>query len=601
MDHIKIKGIPYGVSDYGMLRKGYDYYVDKTHYLPLIEKSGRYLFFIRPRRFGKSLFLSMMHYYYDVCCKDRFDELFQGTYIHQNPTEERNQYMVLSFNFSEIAPDSAHLEGSFLDLVRGEAVSFISRYKQELRGSEKLAYYSQQIEAGNAPADILRNLNRLVKEAKGKLYVIIDEYDNFANTVLTDSGEQAYRDLTHGEGFFRSFFNVLKGGTGGINAPISRLFITGVSPVTMDDVTSGFNIGKNVSLNPALNKMLGFTRNDVLEMLQYYKVSETMKLPVPDILQLMGHWYGNYLFSQYRDEKLYNSDMVFYFIDRCLALENFPDNLIDRNVRIDYGKLRHLIILDKSKGTSQGRKSSPVTNGNFSILKQIIADNGTTAKLVEGFPLETMTDTDNFISLLFYFGLLTIEAAEKDKLRLTIPNETARRLYFDYIKEAYRETGVFALDLTTYSNLMTDLAYDGKWEPLFQFFTGRMKESLGLRDLVAGEKAVQTFLNVYLGLTDLFIVHSEKELNNGFADLVMEPFHAKYPGMGYSYLLELKYLKAGLKADSSLVKKAITSGTGQLERYALDEKFAKTVGKTKLIKLLLIFSGHKAVHLAACK
>ncbi|MCP4215776.1 MAG: AAA family ATPase [bacterium] len=595
MDDKKIKGIPYGVSDYGLIRRGYDYYVDKTRYLPEIEKSGRYLFFIRPRRFGKSLFLSMMEYYYDVHCKDHFDELFKGTWIHANPTEERNRYMVLSFNFSEIAPDPAHLEFSFLDLVRGAALSFISKYEEELRTSKKLDYYSQLIEASTAPADILRNLNRLAKEAKGKLYIIIDEYDNFTNTILTHSGEQAYLDLTHGEGFFRSFFNALKGGTGGIHAPINRLFITGVSPVTMDDVTSGFNIGQHVSRDLNLNRMLGFTSDDVTEMIEYYRTKGKISHTTAQLMELMTQWYGNYRFSAGDDVSLFNSDMVLYFLNNYMKRQEPPENLIDRNVRIDYGKLRYLVVIDSDK------HPQPITNGNFSKLKQIMQDGETSTRIVDGFPVEKITHSENFKSLLFYLGLLTVKGADLGDTVLSIPNETVRRLFYGYIKEAYEETGMFTLDLSRYRELMKGMAKSGQWLPLLQYITGRMKESLGLRDLVTGEKAVQTFLNVYLGLTDLFIVHSEKEMKNGFADLVMEPFLAKYPGIAYSYLLELKYVKAGLKKGSPSVKAAIAAGKAQLKQYALDEKFAKTVGGTQLIKLLVIFSGHEAVFYNQCK
>ncbi|MCP4214567.1 MAG: AAA family ATPase, partial [bacterium] len=565
------------------------YYVDKTMYLPELEAVGDYLFFIRPRRFGKSLFLSMMHYYYDAHYKDRFEELFKGTWIYDNPTEEQNRYMVLSFNFSEIAPDPAHLEYSFLDLVRGAAVSFISRYKKKFQAIGKIDYYLQLIKTNNAPADILRNLNRLVKEAEGKLYVIIDEYDNFTNTILTKSGQQAYLDLTRGEGFYRSFFNALKAGTGGVDAPINRLFITGVSPVTMDDVTSGFNIGQHVSRDVSLNRMLGFTSDDVTDMIEYYRQKGKISHTTIQLMELITHWYGNYRFSEKDNVSMFNSDMILYFMNNYMKNQEPPENLIDRNVRIDYGKLRYLIIIDDDKSKLPG------TNGNFSKLNQIMETGETSTRIVDGFPVENITHSENFKSLLFYLGLLTVKGTEMGDTILSIPNETVRRLFYDYIKSAYEETGMFTLDVSRYRELMKGMAKSGEWFPLLQYITGRMKESLGLRDLITGEKAVQTFLNVYLGLTDLFIVHSEKELNNGFADLVMEPFLAKYPTIGYSYLLELKYVKTGKTADSPEVKKLAAEGEAQLKRYALDEKFAKTVGKTKLIKLLLIFSGHKAV------
>jgi len=585
-----IKGIPYGISDYGLIRGEHNYYVDKTRFLAEIEKSGRYLFFIRPRRFGKSLFISMMQYYYDVLCKDRFEELFKGTWIFDLPTKERGNYLVLFLNFSEVSPAVDRVEKSFLALVGDHVRSFIRKYRSLLSGSEAIDEYYDAIKESRSPPDIIGHLNRLVKESGQKMYVIIDEYDNFANTILTSSGEQSYRDLTQGEGFFRSFFNVLKAGTGGVDAPIGRLFITGVSPVTMDDVTSGFNIGKNVSLSSKLDMMLGFTLDDVKTMVDYYKNSSPVLKSTPLLPEMLAQWYGNYRFSGSDGLPLFNSDMVLYFIDHCLRENKLPENLIDRNVRIDYGKLRQLIVIDRDK-------SAPTTNGNFSRLKQIMEEDGTLSKIADGFSLKEMTEPNNFISLLFYFGLLTIAGRERNLYRLTIPNETVKRLYYDYIDSAYKETGVFSLDWEKYGTLISDMAYDGKWRPLVEFITGRMKECLALRDLMTGEKAVQMFLNVYLGLSDLFIVHSEKEMNKGYADLVMEAYTAKYPELNYSFLLELKYEKSGISPEDPKIPGLVAEAEEQLRNYSLDEKFKKTIGKTKLIQLVLIFSGHEAIYI----
>ncbi|MCU0288106.1 MAG: ATP-binding protein, partial [Acidobacteria bacterium] len=534
MNELEMKRIPYGVSNYERIVQRNYYYVDKTMYLETIENTGDYLFFIRPRRFGKSLFLAVLHGYYDVQFKESFNELYKNTWIHTHPTDERSSYLVLPFNFSSVEPGHDKIEASFLNHIKGRGHSFASRYWNYL-GNDR-DYLLEQIKTSRSGSDILSMIIQSCDDARQKLYVIIDEYDNFANTILTTSGKNAYEELTHGEGFFRSFFNVLKAGTTGMKAPITRLFITGVSPVTLDDVTSEFNIGKNVSLEPALNRMLGFTREDVIEMIDYYKASGIITHSTEYLLEIMTEWYGNYLFSSIDDVKLFNPDMVLYFMDNYLSRKMLPDDLIDRNVRIDYGKLKHLIILDR------GETKTPITNGNFSKLKQIIEEGETSSLISQGFPLEEMIESDNFKSLLFYFGLLTIKGLEKDKVRLEIPNETIKRLYYDCIRKAYRETGVFTLDLSKYSELMTNLGYDGEWEPLFNYICGLLRESMSLRDLITGEKSIQAFLNVYLGLSNLFIIHTEKELNKGYADIVMEPFVAVYEGLKYSYVLEIKYI-----------------------------------------------------------
>jgi len=589
-----IKEIPYGISDYGLIRRENYYYVDKTQYLKKIQKIGRYLFFIRPRRFGKSLFLSVMEAYYDVYYKERFEELFKGTSIYDNPTSEKGTYLVLPINFSAVDPAADKLKTSFLNHIQGAALSFIRKYADYLLTDRE--FFTKTIEKSGSASDILSTLIRLCKDSQQKFYVFIDEYDNFSNTSLS-TGENAYQDLTHGEGFFRSFFNVLKVGTSGMDAPVTRLFVTGVSPITLDDVTSGYNIGENISIDPEFNRMLGFTDSDVREMLHYYKSAGLIKHDTDDLMEIIDNWYGNYLFSKYSNanERLYNSDMVLYFLKEYFKTQSIPDDLIDRNVRIDYKKLRHLILVDVDR--KKGKRKT--TNGNFDRLKEIIEKGGTSSTLEKGFPLEKLVDSKNFKSLLFYLGLLTIKNVERDKIRLKIPNETVKRLYYDYISEAYQETDIFDLDLSLYSDLMSDMAYDGKWKRLFKFITDRMRESMSLRDLITGEKSIQAFLNVYLGLSNLYIIHTEKELNKGYADIVMEPFLARYEGIKYSYMLEIKYIKAGYKPRDAKIQQLKEEAEEQLKNYSIDEKFRKNIEKTTLIKLVLIFSGHESMYIGA--
>lgn len=592
MSHNNIKVIPYGLADYERLVQKNCYYVDKTMYLKAVEDAGDYLFFIRPRRFGKSLFLSVMEAYYDVYYKERFAELFQATWIYEHATSERGGYLVLAFNFSAVDPAPDKTESSFLAHVQGTVLSFTRKYADYLLPDNE--YFVETIKNSQSAADVLATLVRLCKDSHQKLYVIIDEYDNFANTILSTTGSEAYRTLTHGEGFFKSFFNGLKVGTSGMDAPIKRLFLTGVSPITLDDVTSGYNIGENISLDAAFNRMLGFTDRDVQQMLHYYKSAGLIRHDTEYLKEIIDRWYGNYLFSRYSpvDERLYNADMVLYFLKEYFKIQSLPDDLIDRNVRIDYGKLRHLIVVDK------GRKEETAINGNFKRLLEIVETGETSAKLARGFPLEELVNSDNFTSLLFYLGLLTIERVKKDKLQLKIPNETMKQLYYDYIKQGYRETDTFDLDLSRYSDLISDMAYEGKWLPLFEYIGERMRESMSLRDLISGEKSIQAFLNVYLGLSNLYIIHGERELNKGYADLVMEPFRARYKDIPYSYLLEIKYIKGtGEKPGSSEVQRLKAEAEKQLKAYSMDEKLKKAIEPTTLIRLVLIFSGHRLVYI----
>ena len=284
-------------------------------------------------------------------------------WIHRQPTGEKNNYLILKFNFSAVEPHPQKIETSFLNNVKTRIRSFLFKYAGYLDVNIREELQSELKSIGSATDLLLRVVN-LCEISNRQLYVIIDEYDNFANTILSTSGSKQYKDLTHGEGFFKSFFNTLKDSATGSGAPMSRLFITGVSPITMDDVTSGFNIGKNISIEPGFNEMLGFTKEDVKEMIEYYRENSALKHSGQYLLEIMDTWYNNYIFSRKSTTKLFNSDMVLYFVDKYLRTRDIPDELIDNNVRIDYGKLRHLVIIDRDRGK--------LTNGNFTRLKEII-------------------------------------------------------------------------------------------------------------------------------------------------------------------------------------------------------------------------------------
>ncbi|MCX6580864.1 MAG: AAA family ATPase, partial [Candidatus Aminicenantes bacterium] len=534
----ELKRIPYGKTDFNDFREKNLYYVDKTRFIRNIEEKGDFLFLIRPRRFGKSLFLGIMEAYYDIEYKDRFDFLFSGTDIHKNPTREKNSYLVLKLNFSMVSPGISLVEESFLNYIREAVSGFVMKYGKLLDIDIKKA--ETEFSLRKSASDVMVTLLKYCKKKDQKIYVIIDEYDNFANTILSEAGEKEFEKITHGSGFFRAFFNVLKAGTTDTEAPISRLFMTGVSPITLDDVTSGFNIATNISLHSDINEIMGFTRPEVETMIEYYRQTGKIRHSTPELMKIMSQWYNHYRFSLYASSEVFNTVHVLYFLKEYMIDSQLPGSLIDYNARIDYDKLRHLIIIDK-KGALPGAGQ---TNGNFSKLRQIIEDNSIHSTIVERFPVHKLVSPENFISLLYYFGLLTITGIDEEKKAiLEIPNEAIKRLYYDYIKDTYEETGLFTIDLSKYEDLMKEMAFNGKWEPLIEYLVHRMDTSMGIRDLIAGERAIQAFLNVYLGLSALYLVYSEKELEKGYSDLVLEPFLAQYPLLKYSYLIEIKYIK----------------------------------------------------------
>jgi hypothetical protein len=588
-----LKKIPYGVSDFNDFRVKNLYYVDKTRFIRDIEEKGNFLFLIRPRRFGKSLFLAILQAYYDIDYKDRFDFFFAGSAIHRNPTAEKNSYLVLKLNFSMVNPNMPKVEGSFLHYIKKSASGFVMKYGKRLDIDIKEA--KAEFNAGKSASDVMVTFLDYVSGKNHKLYVIIDEYDNFANTILSEAGEHEFQKITHGTGFFRAFFNVLKGGTSDTNAPISRLFMTGVSPITLDDVTSGFNIAENISLDSDINAIMGFTQPEVETMIEYYRQSGKIRHSTPELLEIMRQWYNHYRFSLHSPHspgELFNTVHILYFLKEYMKDSQFPGTLIDHNARIDYNKLRHLIITDK--------KGTPQTNGNFSQLRQIMENDFIHSTIVDSFPVQKLVSPENFISLLYYFGLLTITGSDEEhKAILKIPNEAIKRLYYDYIKETYEETGILAIDLSRYEALMKEMAFNGQWKPLIAYLVEQMETSMGIRDLITGEKALQAFLNVYLGLSALYLVYSEKELGKGYADLVLEPFLAQYPQLKYSYLIEIKYIKPQGKKKAlppEKIKKIKEEAEAQLKRYSLDEKFRKVISQTTLKKLVLIFSGNRLVY-----
>jgi len=350
-----------------------------------------------------------------------------------------------------------------------------------------------------------------------KTYLLIDEYDNFTNTILANEGQQAYHEMTQGAGFFRYFFNVLKGATGGQISGLSRLFITGVSPVTMDDVTSGFNIGANISLDHEFSEMIGFTEDEVTQMATYYHNGGMLPLPVEAALPLMRFWYNNYYFGKRATTAMYGSDMVLFFLLRAKADGGVPDDLIDPNVQIDYAKLRHLMLVD-----SHIEDENPKLNGNFSLLQAIIEDGEVTSPINPSFPLEELLNRENFISLLYYFGLLSFTGSIHNISHLRIPNRTVKDLMYGYMRSSLSAANMIRVDIRLLTELLDNMAQFGEWRPLFDYLNQAVEEQTSIRDHLNAEKVFHGFLLAYLNVSHHFHTWSEREMGGGFVDLYLE-------------------------------------------------------------------------------
>lgn len=573
-----LKRIPYGIADYRRMREDNMYYVDKTRFIPLVEAAPYYLFCIRPRRFGKTLWLTLLDYYYDVNEKENFDTFFGDTYIGQHPTPTRNSYLTLTLNFANIEPEIATIRQSFEAYGAVMIENFMQRYAQFFSDEER-----QTIAGTETTAQKLQRMFAYVALKRLKLYLFIDEYDNFANTILVNHGEQAYRALTHGAGFFRYFFNLLKGATTGRAGGLTRLFITGVSPIVMDDVTSGFNIGTNVSQDARFNEMFGFSEEEVRSLLSYYQAAGVYVLNVEDSITVMRDWYDHYRFGKTATLPNYNSDMVLYFLENAINERTWPENLVDPNIRIDYGKLRHLMHVDKR------------LNGNFSQLQSILETGEVESNVVLSFPVERMVQRENFLSLLVYFGLLTFAGETRGLAQLRIPNLTVRDLLYGFIRDGFRDVDVFRLDPWRLSNLLSEMAYRGDWRPFFDHVAGAVKEQTSIRDYLNGEKVIQGFLLAYLNVTHFFLTWPEHEMGGGFVDLYLEPFLARYPDMQFGYLIELKYV-ARSEYNAEKLQEKIAEAETQFQKYANDERIAKVAQQLPLKCLILVYSGWELVY-----
>ena len=570
--------IPYGDADFKRIRLTGSLYVDKTRFLRRLERV-RFAVLIRPRRFGKSCWISLLEHYYDRTRSDAFDAVFRGTDIARQPTGQRHRYVVLRFNFSAFNDALETLERNFEEYCRLEIRRAVERNPD--------LFPEPAARRCLAPASVAGILNELFAYAGDHgvaFYVLIDEYDNFANTILAHHGEAAYHGITHGGGFYRNFFATLKAGAERSDGGIARLFITGVSPITLDDVTSGFNIGKNISLDADFNELLGFTEPEVRGLLEMYRDLGVFDQDVDEALDTMRDWYDGYRFAAGAGRSVYNTDLVLYYLTESIPNRSMPDYLIDTNVRVDYGKLRHLLVV--------GRQ----LNGNFDLLRHVAGEEWVACDLQPGFPVERLTRRENFLSLLHFFGLLSIREVVDGRPVLAIPNQTVRRLLYGFLRDGYDDVGTFAVDLFAFDQLTSAMANAGAWRPVFEFLRDAIAAQTGIRDYIAGEKVLQGFLAAYLSVCPYFVFRSEAELGKGYADIALEPLLARYPHLRRGYLIELKYLKRSDPLGRHQLDAAAQEAAGQLRGYLADERLARQYPAVRFIGLVLVFHGWELAH-----
>ena len=563
----QIKQVPYGVADFATVMEQDLYYVDKTMFIPDIERQPRNLFFIRPRRFGKSIFLSMLYSYYDSLQKEKFEKLFGSLWIGSHPTPLQGCYQVLYLDFSQITGKIDVLEERFNAYLCINLNDFIRRYA---------GYYTKEeaaeIQSKTEYADKLELTFKAARSHGHALYLIIDEYDNFTNVVLNEHGERVYHAITHADGFYRDVFKKFKGN-------FERIFMMGVSPVTLDNVTSGYNIGWNISIKPEFDEMLGFSTQDVKDMFTYYKEHQLLPADsdIDAIVEDMKPWYDNYCFAEdalNKSIRMFNCDMVLYYLRNYMDYGRPPRQMIDPNTKTDYGKMKKLLQFDKLDGERKG------------IIHRIAEEGQIVAQLYESFSAYQIPKAEIFPSLLFYYGMLTIKGTRGSKLVLGIPNNNVRKQYYGYLEEEFQN--VSHVDTNRLTDYYYDMAYEGRWEEGLRFMADAYAKASSVRDGIEGERNLQGFFLAYLNLNDYYYTAPELELNHGYCDFFLLPDLTHYATQ-HSYILELKVLPR--KDFAARAEAQWQEAVEQIRRYAEAPRVQALRQGTRLHKIIMQFEG----------
>ena len=559
---VRRKKIPYGISNFhDLVVQGY-YFVDKTAFIETLEGfPEKYLFFLRPRRFGKSLFVGMLRQYYDRAVAADFDRLFGDLHIGRNPTPLRSSYHVLSFDFSGvgITSDEATLEGFRNRLDQGFQ-DFLHRYRLDVD-------YDVAASPENMMGSFLSGIARLID---GKLYVTIDEYDHFTSELLGYRSE-SFESLVARSGWYRKFFEVLKTGTTTI---IDRIFITGVNPFTLDSLTSGFNIGSDLTLNPRLHDMMGFTEAEVARLFADLGCAGD---ELDRLMPMLRQYYDGYRFSLKAPESLYNSDMVLYFAKDYLDTRSMPDSLIDVNLASSYSRIRRYVELGDREG-------------NLRFIRELLEGEDLRMALTTKFMLVEQFQTDDFKSLLFYMGLLTLVDRDMAMYRVRVPNYVVSELYFEFFKAILRDESDYDVDAVTIGTAVADLAKKGDIGPLVRL-TETMLGRLANKDFRKfDEKYVKLVMLTWLFMSRIYLVKSEYEVEGGLIDIALLP-RANVVAPRHA-IIELKYLATQDDGDKALAAK-VAQARQQLARYATSEELRSL---PNLMRFVVVFRGAQCVH-----
>ena len=560
------KRIPSGQTNFERIRTEGYLYVDKTRFIEMLEnEDNQYHFFVRPRKFGKTLFTSVLEHYYDVRFANKFDQLFGDLYIGKKPTNNHNDLFVLNFDFSGIDTSSINdFNISLLEKIKMAVIFFLTDHRDFIKNLDE---EKKKVWTMEKTSTCIEYALDIVKCHGKKAYVIIDEYDHFANDMIAEGkylGEDIYKKTVWAGSQIRDFYETLKANSGDV---IDKIFITGITPIMLDDLTSGFNISYNLSLEERYNEILGFTKEEVKLIIEECRVDKSL------ITNDIEYLYDGYLFHVNAKNKLYNSTMIFNYFHELQYGE--VKDLVDSNLKTDYGRIQRLI-------TSANNKDK---------LRALIDNKSVEAKIINKFSIAKINEVDNFNSLLFYMGLVTIENSNPEILQIKIPNYSVKTMFWEYIKDIMRdENEGISYNSNILEEALSILAnkYDPK--PFINFIFEYIVKYLSNRDLIGfDEKYIKIILLTILFQSRYFLPISELENSEGYTDIYLKR-GTLFPKLKYEWIWEIKYVKASFWKRPAEIRKKQKASYAQLQKYKNSNLFKD---RTDVRYLSVVFVGKK--------
>ena len=584
--------VPYAKADFAAIRTQNYFYVDKTEFIAKLENMvEHHLVFLRPRRFGKSTLISTLASYYDINKTDQFDKLFGGLWIHEYPTPKKNAYLVLRFDFSAVASEGTpeEIRKSFAKQVKSPISLFISRYAALIPELNELTSNVSPSSTETDAAALMTDLLTTVEKAGRQVYVLIDEYDHFGNRLISDGKMSTYRELVDSSGFLRSFYAAIKTFAG--TSTIARTFITGVSPIVLDDLSSGFNIISHISRDEQFNAMAGFTHPEI------ERAVDTLLREQPELTQdprlanrtlvlaTLEAYYDGYRFSPKAKERLYNATLVLYFLSRVSRLGEYPEQMLDLNARTDYGRLYAL-----------AKAATEHESGVRTLLEQALTVGEVNIPLVEQFGTRFPLAEAQVTSLFYYMGMLTYgpNAANESVPTLVIPNRVIRELQWEYMGYALADHERIVVDMTHIETALLAMAKEANIQPLLDVFTKEVLERISNRDLAKfNEKIMKLMLMAYLCQSRVFRVATELEMKQGYCDLLLSLRNASQREK-FAWIIEAKYV--AVKAKPETHAQAVDDAYAQIDKYMSDEGLVKMLTMGREIRAgVMVFVGSKRI------